>query len=347
MIALAVAGVFAAPLAAQAEVKVYGKVHVNAGTYEETVGGTTIEDNFQFNSYASRVGVKGNHDLGNGLKATYKAEWEVILDSDNKKSITGETGAAADNTDVATTSDSGTSGFKRRNMYAGIKGSFGEFRFGRHDTPLKMVQGKFDQFGDTLADLKNAGSEDGENRFDNVIAYLGGSGNLKFAAAIIPGEEDGTDGGDGIADTTSVSLAYKEGPLYLGVAVDSYDDTNAAADEENSLTRLVGTYKFGDSQVGLLWQSGVEGLDDVEEDWLGVSFKTKMSKDYTFKAQYITVEEDVTDGAENTLTGIGIERKFGKNTKGYVLVTDFESDAAGSADDEEISSVSLGYVIKF
>lgn len=325
MIALAVAGVLAAPLAAQAEVKVYGKVHINAGTYKETVAGDTVEDNFQVTSYASRFGVKGSHKLDGDLSATYKLEWEVNPDDADTKKLE----------------------INNRNQYVGLKGGFGEVRVGTHDTPLKMVQGKFDQFGDTLADLKNAGSHDGEHRLANVIAYLGGTGNLSFGIAVAPGEGDGETTGDGVADTTSVSLAYNEGPLYLGVAVDSYDDTGAAADEENGLTRLVGTYKFGDSQVGLLWQSGVEKLSAVEEDWLGISFKTKMTADYTFKAQYITVEEDVSGGAENTLTGIGIERKFGKNTKGYLLVTDFESDAAGTANDEEISSVSLGYVIKF
>jgi predicted porin len=231
MIALAVAGVLAAPLAAQAEVKVYGKLHVNGGTYEEIVNGTTEEDNFQFNSYASRVGVKGEHDLGNGLKATYKAEWEINPDGDGGSSFESapvtidetqlgyDTNGNGNTTDVYTITDTdttdGTSGFSRRNMYAGIKGSFGEFRFGRHDTPLKMVQGKFDQFGDTLADLKNAGDEDGENRKDNVLAYLGKSGNLSYAIAVIPGEGDGTSSGDGVADTTSISVAYKEGPLYI------------------------------------------------------------------------------------------------------------------------------------
>ncbi|MGD8811914.1 MAG: porin [Thioalkalispiraceae bacterium] len=327
IIALAVAGALAAPLAAQAEVKVYGKVHVNAGTYEETVGGATVEDNFQINSYASRFGVKGSHALDGDLKATYKLEWEVNPDNEGVKDLT----------------------INNRNQYVGLKGGFGEVRVGTHDTPLKMVQGKFDQFGDTLADLKNAGSQDGEHRLENVIAYLGKAGNLSFAAAVIPGEGDGTTAGDSVADTTSVSLAYKEGPLYIGVAADSYDDTGAASGTSNSLTRLVGTYKFGDSQVGLLWQSGVEKVtaSTAEEDWFGVSFNTKLSANYKFKAQYITVEDDAATATENTLTGIGIERKFGKKTKGYLLVTDFESDAAGTANDEEISSVSLGYVIKF
>lgn len=350
IIALAVAGVLAAPLAAQAAPKVYGKMHINMGTVDNG-----SDDNFQVQSFASRVGVKGEHDLGNGLKATYKAEWQIDPDGNGggtDEYTIHENGTDLNNdgdtTDVLTFEDNtdGTSGFSRRNMYAGIKGSFGEFRFGRHDTPLKMVQGKFDQFGDTLADLKNAGDQDGENRADNVLAYLGKSGNLSYAIALIPGEGDGVDAGDGVADTTSVSLAYKEGPLYIGIAADSYDDTAGA--DEDSLTRLVATYKFSDSQIGLLWQSGVEkpGSESDKEDWLGVSFKTKMGGNNTFKAQYITVEDEAATALESTLIGVGIEHKFSKTTKGYVLATSLEEEAGGTTT-KELDSFSIGYVVKF
>jgi predicted porin len=349
MIALTVAGVLSAPLAAQAEVKVYGKVHVNAGTYEETVGGVTVEDNFQFTSYDSRLGVKGEHDLGDGLKAVYLLEFGVNPDNDGSSST--DTTYTDSNGDTVTVTDEndGTAGFSRRNMWVGLKGGFGEFRFGRHDTPLKMAQGKFDQFGDTLGDLKHAGSDDGEHRFDNVLAYLGKSENLGFAIALVPSEGDGVTAGDGVADSISASIAYKEGPLYVALATDSYDDTGAAAGSSNTLTRLVGTYKFGDSQLGLLWQSGVEKVSasSSEEDWIGLSFNTRMSTDYKFKAQYIMTEDNATAKTENTLTAVGIERKFGKKTSGYVQYTNFESDATGSANDEEISSFSLGYVVKF
>ena len=348
LIALAVAGVLTAPLAAQAETKVYGKVHLSYGSIEEKDAGTTTEDNWQLRSHASRVGVKGSHDLGNGLAATYKFEWEVDPDSDNddETDVTFETGDAADNSDVTTETlnDGGTAGFKRRSMYAGLKGGFGEVRFGRHDTPLKLAQGKFDQFNDTDADIKHSSSHDGEHRLDNVLVYMGKSGNISYAIAGIPAEGDGKTSGDGPVDTISASLTYKDGPLYVAVAHDSYDnETNAA---EDSLSRLVGIYKMGGMQFGLLYQTGVEKPSGASSatDTIGVSFAAKAGKG-KFKAQYLTSEDDASTAKETTVSAIGYEYKMGKKVSNYIMWSNVETEKGGPV--SENSFVGAGLVVKF
>lgn len=326
LIALAVAGSLAMPMLAHAETTVYGKAHLYYGTVTEKSGTplVTTTDNWQMQSYASRFGVKGEHDMGNGLAATYKFEWEVD---------------PFDSTD---------SGFDRRNMYAGLKGGWGEVRFGRHDTPLKMSQGKFDQFNDTLGDLKHAGDQDGENRLDNVLAYLGKSGNISYAIAVIPGQGDGVTVGDGPADTISASIAYSAGPLYVALAHDSYDSTNPTTTED-SLTRVTGTYKFGDGmQLGLLWQSGVEGptTSGNEEDWLGASFSAKFGGSNKFKAQYIMVEDNAPTKTEGTLMAVGVDHKFSKQVTGYVMYSSLTEDLGG-AENTDNNSAGVGLVVKF
>ncbi|MDZ7663622.1 porin [Thiohalophilus sp.] len=322
LIALAVTGALMTPMLAQAAPTVYGKVHLSYGNVEDgTAGGN---DNWQLRSHASRVGVKGDRDLGNGLSAIYKFEWQVDYEQ---------------GTDA---------GFDRRNMYAGLKGGWGEVRFGRHDTPLKMAQGKFDQFGDTDADLKNAGDEDGENRLDNVLAYLGKSGNIKYAIALIPGEGDGTTAGDGPADSISASIAYESGPLYVALAQDSYDDTGAVAGSENSITRVVGTYKMGNMQLGLLYQTGVEGVSPStdEEDWLGLSFSTKFGGKNKFKAQYITTEDNQASAVESTLMAIGVDHKFDKKTSGYLMYSNLDEEQGGATITDD-TFLGAGLVLKF
>lgn len=329
LIALAIASSLAAPMLAQADTPVvYGKVHLSYGSVQHEAGTplVTTTDNWQMRSHASRVGVKGDYDLGDGLKAIYKFEWEVDYESANDP--------------VAGT------GFQRRNMYGGLKGSWGEVRFGRHDTPLKMAQGKFDQFNDTDGDLKHAGDQDGENREDNVLAYLGKAGDIKYAIALIPGEGDGVTTGDGPADTISASIAYDSGPLYVAVAHDSYDDT--AGQPENSLTRVVGTYKMGGIQLGLLWQSGVESATTTgqEEDWLGVSFSSKFGGSNKFKAQYIMVEDNAAVKREGTLMAVGVDHKFNKKTTGYIMYSSVQEDLGGVANVDN-SFVGAGLVLKF
>ena len=150
LIAVAVAVGLAFPMVsahavdvADKKLEVYGKLHLSLSSNDDALD--TTNDNWQLNSIASRLGFKGQQKLDAGLTGTYKFEFQV----DPFESI--------------------DSGLERRNMNVGLKGSFGEVRIGRHDSPLKMAQGKFDQFGDTVGDLKFAGDEDGDNRNDNSI----------------------------------------------------------------------------------------------------------------------------------------------------------------------------------
>lgn len=333
---LIVASTFIIPAMVHAEPTVYGKVHLSVGQVEVEEAGTTTTDNIQLRSHASRFGIKGDHDLGSGLKATYKLEYEVNPDDEN-----------VEDPDF----DSGSAGLKRRNQYLGLKGSFGELRFGRHDTPLKMAQGKFDQFNDTDGDLKNASAEDGEHRFDNVLAYLGQTGSVSYAVALIPGEGDGeqtpggTGTGDGLADNISASVSYKEGPIYVALAHDQYDDTDGQ--DSNTLTRLVGIYKFSGMQLGLFYQTGVESASpsDDEVDTLGVSFNAKTGGNGKAKLQYITSEDSADPANETTLMAVGYDHQVTKLVTGYVMYANVEEDDGTNTD--ESSFLGAGMVVKF
>ena len=332
MIAMAVGTALLTPVLAHAAgPTVYGQLHLSYGAIDEKTNGVVDNDNIQLRSHDSRLGFKGERDFGNGLMGTYKIELGVNPDSDLKSAT-----------------NDGTAGIVRRNMYVGLKGGWGEVRIGRHDTPLKMAQGKFDQFGDTDGDLKHAGDEDGENRLDNILAYLGKSGNVSYAVAVAPGEDAGTGSAvdDGPADTISASIAYKAGPMYIALAQDSYENGGNAAND--SLTRLVGTYKMGNSQIGVLYQTGVEAADNAaaEEDWIGVSFSQKFGKN-KLKLQHIIVEDSATPSKkEGTLTAIGIDHKFDKKTTGYIQYTNLEEEQAGATTYEK-SFIGVGMNLKF
>ena len=324
IVAAAVAAGLALPMAsAQAaevvdkKLEVYGKLHLSLDSID---GATPADDKYELNSNASRLGFKGAIPLDAGLTGTYKFETEVAVED-------------------------GTTEFATRNTYLGLKGGFGEVRLGRHDSPLKMAQGKFDQFGDTAGDLKNAGSHDGENRNTNSITYLGKFDNLGVNVQLIPGEGDGTTGGQGISDTTSIGVSYKAGPLYVAVANDSYDDTGAAAGTESSLTRVVATYKMGNMQLGVLSQSGVEKVaaSTEEEDWLGVSFNIKVGAKNKIKVQHITVEDNEVVKTKAEQTTIGFDHKVGKKGTVYAMFNTY--DETGTANDED--QLSVGYILKF
>ena len=331
LIALAVAGVIAAP-AAMADATVYGKLHASYGAVDaEATNGTgavTSIDNIQLRSHSSRLGVKGSEDLGGGLSANYQLEWEVDPFGDGLGNA-GQLGAA------------GGDNLERRNQWVGLKGGFGEVRFGRHDTPLKMAQGKFDQFNDMDGDIGNTFL--GEDRADNVVAYLNNFGAVGIAGAIIAGEGDGNTTGDSFADAYSLAATYSAGPLFLSAGHTAYDDTSTLLIE--SVTRLVATYNMGQHDFGLMYQ--MEAGDAANDfNGFGVSWKMGLGGGNAVKAQYLLNEEDGGADAEISSTSIGFDHAFSKSTTAYAVYNNNNVEGGGTTLAEQ-DFFGVGMILKF
>ena len=146
VLSLAIAAALVAPAAAMADATIFGKAHFIVENVDDNTNlkadSSEVGDVWGVDSIHSRIGVKGSEDLGDGLKALYHFEFRVL-------------------------NDAGT-GLGDRNQFVGLAGGFGTVLLGRHDTPLKMSQGKFDQFGD-LPNGDITAVMPGEDRLDNVI----------------------------------------------------------------------------------------------------------------------------------------------------------------------------------
>ena len=215
ILAIAIASAVAAPVAFADAPTVYGQMNIAIDSVSVD-GGTNDMDVVSRNS---RVGVKGSEDLGNGLKAVY--QYEIQMDPVNK----------AGNWDM-------------RNSFVGIGGGFGTIVMGRHDSPLRMIQ-PTDGFADAAATGNNTsafnGNLKGEDRFDEVIAYLSPSFNgISFAVAAT-GQNDLNEAADdeSVANGPSMSLSYgpKSKGIYAAAAV-----TAASADAVNDRTRATVQY---------------------------------------------------------------------------------------------------------
>lgn len=110
-----------------ASIDIYGKANLSVQSSDEGEGSFT-----EIRSNASRLGFKGEHDLGDGLEVVYKAEFQIDLDGDSEN---------GDN-------------IRDRNQYVGLKGSFGGVFLGKNDSALKQMQGRVDLFNDYNADIK-------------------------------------------------------------------------------------------------------------------------------------------------------------------------------------------------
>jgi predicted porin len=317
ILSLAIATALVAPAAAMADATLYGKAHmVIQNTSEDD--GTTDGDVWSVDSIDSRVGIKGSEDLGGGLKAVYKFEFKINHDDGD--------------------------GLGDRNQYAGLAGDFGTVLLGRHDTPLKMSQGKFDQFGDVAGDIKTV--IPGEDRVDNVIAYVSPSmGGFSIVGATVAGElGDGANIDDddalvGLFDHISLAGIYSNGPLYASLAYNSYD-LGVVADADPSLIRATFIWKGGMWQVGAMFSS--LDFDDAGEDAdaFGVNGNIKIGGSGKIKAQYLSGDAPigkapikpsvkVTDGSEGndvTQWSLGYEHSLSKQTKVHVGYTMYEED---------------------
>lgn len=210
---------FACADLAHANVTLYGVLDTYVG-YTNASGKGAATAMQSGGLYASRVGLRGSEDLGGGLRAVFDLENGIQTNS----------GAAVDP----------ASAFNRT-AWVGIASPYGEVRFGRQNSILLLMHGKFDAFsGGTYGSFLHNTSTFAF-RYDNTISYL--SPNLAgftFTGSVSPGGQ--TSPHDALNVYTG-SLDYSRGPLYLGV---SHAEQNGANGKVLTKTTFAGaSYVFG------------------------------------------------------------------------------------------------------
>ena len=233
IVALAVAAAFTTPaFADNANVTVYGKAFL---TFDQVTSDAAGAVNHQrVNTNASRFGVKGGEDLGEGLKAIY--QFEVEMDAD------GSTGAGLG---------------KTRNSGAGIGGDFGQVMFGIWDSPLKVAHNKIELFDNTtswsaIQTIGKSAGKDFNTRQKNMVQYWSPKmGGLQAALMYSPDEAPTVTLNKSIL---SMSATFDQDDIYASVAYESRNDV-AFAGKQDSAMRAVGKYSLADFWVGAMVES--------------------------------------------------------------------------------------------
>ena len=290
----------------KAEPTVYGKLWISVES-QDTSSGTEVD----MVSNASRLGVKGSMDFGEGLEAIYQAEYEIDPVDGTADEKNGRT-------------------FKQRNSFIGIKGSYGTLFLGTHDTALKKSQSKIDLFNDLAGDIKNI--LQGENRMSEFIGYttptLGDGFSATFNAIKGTEEEDNS-----IGDSTSVSLNYKTKSFYAAIAFDSelkgYDTT-----------RISFQVPLNRTQLGFIYQDTKELSSGLDEDGYVLSLSQKIGKKGVFKIQLAESDMKISSGKQ---TSIGYDYKLSEKAKAFIFYTDLTGDTLSK--EKEITA--LGFEYKF
>jgi len=301
------------PLATHAEGPIDGKVYgkINAALLSTDNKGLT--DTY-IESHASRLGFKGKTALDNNISVIYKLEYEI--------NPTEKNASKAGSTD--------TTIFKQRNAIVGLKTALGTIMMGTHDTPMKLAQGKIDQFNDlTYGDIKNVVS--GENRVNDIAMYMSPSfKGIAFNAAITQDEDSSTkDDGTSLAvtykgiknlylaaavdsevnktDATRFVAQYKLNNLTVGALLNASEAANTPGATDGSSTVVSASYKVNNWQVKAQFGSGDEKSKGLEQIAFGIDYKLgKESKLYFYSAS-LKNNDNSTDKSAN---GLGIEHKF-------------------------------------
>src|SRR5512141_1799469 len=117
LVALAIAGAFALPMAAQAQtanVTMYGRLNVDMEIVSGTQASGSNPHVFRLSSNSSRWGVRGTESLGGGLNAIFQIE----------SSINGDAGGGT---------------LAGRETFVGLQGSWGTFKMGNFLAPYDDI----------------------------------------------------------------------------------------------------------------------------------------------------------------------------------------------------------------
>ncbi|SME98875.1 porin [Pseudogulbenkiania subflava] len=331
LIAAAVAA--ALPVMAQADTTIYGSIR--AGYSSVNNAGTDFKNVSGIDDFGSRMGFKGNEDLGNGLKAL----WQV------------ENGFAVDG---VATSGSGSGTFANRASFIGLSGEFGKIRLGYLDDVLAETEATdnlygprrdgsgsnfplyegYDLFG-TYGDLRvknsvrydspdwhgvnamlqyGAGEKkvDGKNSGDTVGARLAYRNDIGlFGAYAFMGKRNAVPEKD--SKTHRVEFGYDANNLYLAATyqwVDLYGDATAlgiadtAANLKNQTWAVNVAYQLGAFKPSFLYSERKDAkVNGNTQDWgakqwaLGLDYN--LGKHTLLQASYGVIKED--KGAQTVL----------------------------------------------
>lgn len=353
LLTAAIAVGLAAPMfAAQAGVKVYGIAQVEYNN-EDRAGSDDVQG-VDDNAGRSRIGVKFDEKLGNGLTAFGKFEYRVDpADSDSGGTSGDASGGAV----------SGALG--QRDGFVGLKSkAWGSIAAGSFNSPYKTAGGvKWDPMAATHLQARRAGGMTGgtgvggHNGFiRNAIYYTSPKANGfqgKFAFAPDETNAGATENVSDGDNDWSLALHYDNGPLSVVFAHNNNNNPAGTADEE--MTKLGARYKFGNHMFAGQYEwiddcdractggapgggaySSVGTGGDGEVWWLNYQFK---SGNNIFTASFGNTEGDATGAPDNDYFMIGAIHKFSKKTRIFGGYT--ETDAENGPADREAWSIGM------
>ena len=308
---LAMAGITAAPMAAQADLYASARI----GLENVDTGGV---GDVRMRSFGSRLGVKSETDLGNGMTGYGKYEWDVDFQDHNQDS----------NSDI-----------QIRHRMVGLKGDFGNVFIGQtYHTFYNFVVGPLDNpwWGSGYNMVEYRG------RTDQAVTYAGSAGDIKFGVSAYferEGEED-------LFDQLEIGACFGIGDMTLGVAVLSGEANGNVDDPIGNGT--VDSSGDPESVVGVTLSGIALGSATLGVGFMSQDDDTSIVIDLGIGNAYVHVETESLDAADQDPTAIilGYTQSLGRKTTAYYEFVSNDADSANSDDDLTVLRAVLKYDIE-
>ena len=307
LIALAALSFAAAASAQSSSVTLFGVV--DASVAHISSSGNSVTGMANGGNSSSRLGFRGEEDLGGGLKAGFWLEGSVGVD------------------------DGTASGFKfDRRSTVSLLGNFGEVRLGRDKTPAYQNLETFHAFGDTgmgainghnLISSSATGTSEGSNpkRNSNMVSYLlpkmgGVYGQISHSF----GEQSGD---SSLQSSTGLRLGYANGPLNVAGAYGVARGGTAAAGVDYKTMNLGASYNFGVVTPMVLLASDRGNNKRVDLYSVGVKVPLGAGE---LRAAYSWYKDKKSNNADSQRLALGYGYKLSKRTELYAAVARMSND---------------------
>jgi predicted porin len=300
LLTMAVAGALAMPVAALADVTVYGTIDTGLRNQSkaQVAGGDesqlVVTDGLRT---TNRIGFKGSEDLGGGLMANFTMEGQHQSDD----------GARDINT-------------ARKSIVGLSKGGM-SIDLGRDYTVNFKAQGVYDPMSYTYTGITPAaGTNTAGVRFSNLVTagFRFGTGGIRIDYTTSAGASEGTPGDD-TGDGFGMNGDFTFGPVTIAAAFSSVDQNNTG--QSLDTTNIGGAYKMGAFTFRAGWSEAESEATNTKTPLILLGVQYAFSPTLNGRVGYYNLETEVggTTTQERKQVLVALDYYLSKRTTAYVM----------------------------